>query len=76
MIGAVQRQQEYACTERCPLEVNVTGYTKPRTDMWLYTLKQWMERNGIAVKWPYGTDNACTTGVMDDCTKERHRNEI
>ena len=27
MIGAVQRLQEYACTERCPLEVNVTGYT-------------------------------------------------
>ena len=76
MIGAVQRLQEYACTEQCPLETKVTGYTKPRTDMWLYTLKQWMEQNNITVTWPYSGDNTCTTGIMDVCTKETRRNEI
>ena len=58
MIGAI-------CTKQCPLEIKVRGYTKPRTDMWLYTLKQWMEQNNITVKWAYSEDSTRTTGIMD-----------
>ena len=54
MIGAVQRLKEYAGTEKCPLQHKVTEYTAPRADMWLYTLKVWMEKENITVKWNAG----------------------
>jgi hypothetical protein len=74
MIGAVQRLKEYAGTARCPLQHKVTDYTAPRTDIWLYTLKVWMGKENITVKW--NTGQMEEQGIMDVCTKKQGRQDI
>jgi hypothetical protein len=74
MIGAVQRLKEYVGTETCPLQHKVTEYTAPRADMWLYTLKVWMEKENITVKW--NADQTEERGIMDACTKKQDRRDI
>ena len=51
MIGAVQRLKEYVGTETCSLQHKVIENISPTTDMWLCTLKVWMEKENITVKW-------------------------
>ena len=42
--------------------------------MWLYTLKVWMEKENITVKWNAGQTEA--QGIMDACTKKQDRRDI
>ena len=74
MIGDVQRLNEFVGTETCPLQHKVTEYTAPRADMWLYTLKVWMEKENITVKW--NVDRTEERGIMDACTKKQDRRDI
>ena len=71
MIGAVQILKEYMGTETCALQQKVTDCTAPRTDMWLYTLKVWMKKENITVKW--NADQIEKRGIMDACTKKQGR---
>ena len=74
MRGAIARLQDYTSATGCPLRHEVTSYTTPRTDMWLYTLKMWMEEVNITVQW--GDTEQRGIGIMETCTNKKDRHEI
>ena len=47
MRGAVDRLRKYAGINGCPMAENITKFTADRQDMWLYTLKVWMEKRSV-----------------------------
>ena len=46
-LGAIYRLQHYAKTGHNPMQIPVTEYTTTTNNMWLYILKQWMEKHEI-----------------------------
>jgi hypothetical protein len=42
--------------------------------MWLYTLKVWMEKENITVKWDTGQMEE--QGILDVCTQKQGRQDI
>ena len=74
MTGAVERLQEYAGISTNPLNTAITHYTTKPTGMWLYQLKEWMEKHQIETdthNWQ--TDEAC---IMDVCTRKTDQNDV
>ena len=50
-LGAIYRLQHYAKTGHNPMHIHVTEYTTTANNMWLYILKQWMEKHQIQFRY-------------------------
>ena len=75
MRGAIERLRIYAGTNGCPLQQDVTTYTKDRPDMWLYQLKKWMETQQITINSQYKATHS-TKSIIETCTRKTHRDRI
>jgi len=73
MQGAVERLQEYANISTNPLNTDVTQYIDAPNGMWLFQLKQWMEKHDIKIQ----TDTAYITApcIMDMCKRKTQQGE-
>ena len=71
-IEAVDRLQQYCKTTEPVLSTDVTHYTIPHQQMWLFQLKKWMEKTRITIQ----TNNDAKmdyTGIMDHCTNKQNQ---
>ena len=76
MQGAVEELQEYANVSTNPLQTKVTHYVDRPNGVWLFQLKQWMEKNEIEI--PEETNNTQETQacIMDVCTRKTHQGDV
>ena len=75
MMGAVQRLKEYANISTCPMTTRITKFTRTRHDMWMYTLKNWMEEKDITIQISRNEHNIENT-IMDANKREQCGKEI
>ena len=74
MTGAIERMQDYAGISTCPLSTNITNHTQKPRGMWLYQLKEWMEKNHIEAKTT--TRIQGEKCIMDMCTRKTEQKAI
>ena len=68
MRGAVDRLRKYAGINGCPMAENVTKFTADRQDMWLYTLKIWMEKRSVTLDIKYSMKEV-TPSIVEACSR-------
>ena len=75
MQGAIDRLRKYAGINGCPIAMAVTHYTNDRQDMWLYTLKVWMEKRRVTLDITYPKEKQ-TNSILEECKRVDGKKEI
>ena len=76
MQGAVEELQEYAKVSTNPLQTNITHYVDNPKGVWIFQLKQWMEKNEIEIPEEKHNTQGTHACIMDVCTRKTCQRDI
>ena len=76
MQGAIEGLQDYANISTNPLTTNITHYVDIPKGMWIFQLKQWMEKHDIQIQEDARDIKEPSPRIMDKCTRKTQQGEI
>ena len=75
IMGALEREREYANINTNPLEHSYTDYVDEDRSSWIYQIKKWMEKNNITITIK-DMKHTKKHRIMQHCHRKTNKNKI